>query len=169
MIIDKTISLRGKKDIVCIFDKYTSVAGGQDISRPQATVHFIKHLATLPKTDETVNTLKAASIAARQIDVSSVADYQVPANIKINIQIEEEIWLTAMDVFRFAFNLDPKRDPQMPFLLKVSGMAYIQSAEKQNAALKIGSRVMPLDSFVNLSIDEKLNEIYKVLLSGGLK
>ena len=168
MIIHKALSLRGKKDIVCIFDKYTSVAGGQDISRPQATVDFIKYLASLPKTDGTVKTLKAASIAARQIDVSSVADEQVPDNIKINIQIEEEIWLTAMDVFRFAFDLDPKRDPQMPFLLKVSGMAYMQLAEKQNAALKTGS-VMPLDSFVDLSIDEKLNEIYKVLLSGGLK
>lgn len=162
--MEKTISIRGKKDIICVYNKYPAISGQQDTGRPQATVDFIRHLASLPKNEDTKRRLKASSVAANQMDVSSIADNAVPVNIKINIEIEEDIWEKAMDVFRFAFDLAADRSPQMPFLLKVSGMEYIRYAEEKNAHLNDKIKVITLDDFTKLSTDEKLSEIYKLLL-----
>lgn len=167
-MIEKTISIRGKKDIICVYNKYPAISGQQDTGRPQATVDFIHHLATLPQNEETKRRLKASSVAANQMDVSSIADDAVPANIKISIEIEETIWEKAMDVFRFAFDLAPDRNPQMPFLLKVSGMEYIRYTEEKNAHLNDYADVMTLDDFVKLNTQEKLNEIYKLILERRL-
>ncbi len=161
--IEKIISIRGRKDIICVYNKYQSVSDRQDTGRPQATVDFIKHLASMPKDDETKRKLKAAVIAANQIDVGSIQDDAVPSNMKIIIQIEEDAWNTAMEVFRFAFSLAPDRNPQMPFLLKVAGMEFFRFAKEQNERLS-GVEAMALDDFAKLDINEKLNEIYRLLM-----
>ena len=50
----------------------------------------------------------------------------------------------------------------MPFFLKVSGMEYINSQKDRNSYLN--DNHIPLVDFTKLNIDEKLNEIYKLLL-----
>lgn len=167
-VVEKVLSIRGKKDIVYVYQRYAMVSGQQDTGRPQATVEFLNYLALLPMNDNTRKMLRAASVAAKQIDISTVSDKAVPTNIKIIIGIEESIWHKALEVFKFAFDLAPSRNPQMPFLLKVAGMAYIQYLEEQNEQLFGNPHIISLDEFKKLDVDKKLNEIYRLLLERKL-
>ena len=169
----KTIAVRGKKEIVAIFNKYGKLSGNQDQGRPQSTTDFVEFIAGLPMREDTKAELKAASKLS--IDVSDIDDSTVPASIKIPIEIEDKTWDKAMEVFKYVFDL--KGNPQMPYFLKVAGMACIKRVENQNAELGIveeeelevlNNNVMDVESFKKISTDEKLIEIYKLLIERGV-
>lgn len=162
----KNISVRGKKDIVAIFVRISDISGKQDTGRKQATLDIIDYVANLPHNEDTKVLLKAAS--KQRIDDSSIDDTAVPPSIKIPIDIEEKTWNDAMNVFKYVFNL--QGNPQMPYFLKVGGNAYIKSLEDQNVKLGV-TEIKPnvddalsVDEFKELSNEDKLVEIYKLLL-----
>ena len=79
-----------------------------------------------------------------------------------------------MDVFKYVFNL--RGNPQMPYFLKVGGNAYIKRIEAQNvelgitgqpSAVKDTSLRYSIDDFQKLSTDDKLVEIYRLLIKRG--
>lgn len=161
----KNIAVRGKKDIVAIYLRIASISGGQDTSRKQATLDIIDYVASLPHNENTKVLLKAAS--KQRIDDSCIDDSAVPPSIKIPIDIEERTWDDAMNVFKYVFNL--QGNPQMPYFLKVGGNAYIKSLEDQNVKLgvteiKTNVDALSVDEFKGLSNENKLVEIYKLLL-----
>lgn len=169
----KNIAVRGKKDIVAVFNRYAQISGKQDTGRPQATLEFIDYIAGLPLNEETATELKAAS--KQRIDESNIDDGAVPASIKIPVDVEGNTWDKAMDVFKFVFNL--QGNPQMPYFLRVAGMAYIKKLEDQNAELGVvevktiensNNEAMSIEEFKNLAADDKLTEIYKLLLERGV-
>ncbi len=162
----KNIAVRGKKDIVAVFRKIADISGKQDTARKQVTLDIIDYVASLPLNEDTKAILKAAS--KKRIDENGIDDESVPASIKISIDIDEKTWNDAMNVFKYVFNL--QGNPQMPYFLKVGGNAYIKRVEDQNAELGV-SVVMPaekdalsVDDFRNLICEDKLVEIYKLLL-----
>ena len=162
----KTIAVRGKKEIVSIFNKYGKLSGNQDQGRPQSAVDFVKYIASLPVCEETKTELRAAS--KLPIDTGDIDDSSVPASIKITIDVSDEEWNKAMDVFSYVFDL---KNLQMPYFIKVAGMACIKKLEEQNAELGIVdeedcANAVDIEAFQKLSIDEKLVEIYKLLLEG---
>lgn len=168
----KTIAIRGKKEIVAVFNKYARLAGNQDQGRPQSATDFVKYIAERLMNEDTKAELKAASKLS--IDVSNIEDNLVPASIKIPIEIDDEEWNKAMEVFRYVFDL--KGNPQMPYFIRVAGMACIKRIETQNAELGIieenevkdvNKNVMDVESFKKLSTDDKLIEIYKLLIERG--
>lgn len=162
----KNIAVRGKKDIVAIFVRIADISGKQDTGRKQATLDIIDYVANLPHNEDTKVLLKAAS--RQRIDDSGIDDTAVPPSIKIPIDIEEKTWNDAMNVFKYVFNL--QGNPQMPYFLKVGGNAYIKSLEDQNVKLgvtEIKTNVddaLSVDEFKELSNEDKLVEIYKLLL-----
>lgn len=169
----KNIAVRGKKDIVAVFNKYAQISGKQDTGRPQATLEFINYIAGLPLNDETATELKAAS--RQRIDESGIADSAVPVSIKIPVAVEDIKWNKAMDVFKFVFKL--QGNPQMPYFLRVSGMAYIKMLEEQNAELDVVGvkaeeasciETMGIAEFRELSTDDKLVELFRLLRERGV-
>ena len=63
----------------------------------------------------------------------------------------------------------------MPYFIKVAGMAAIKKLEEQNAELGIveaaedaNTNAMDIDAFKELSTDDKLVEIYKLLIERGV-
>lgn len=92
----------------------------------------------------------------------------VNGSIKITIDVSDEEWNKAMDVFSYVFDL---KNLQMPYFIKVAGMACIKKIEEQNAELGIVdeedcANAVDIEAFQKLSTDEKLVEIYKLLLEG---
>ena len=168
----KTIAIRGKRDIVAVFSKYAQIYGKQDTGRPKATADFIEYVSEMPLNGNTVLKLKNAS-KQHIIDESEIADDSVPSFIKISVDIEEATWEKAMSVFRYAFSL--KGNPQMPYFLRVAGTACIRNIEEQDSVSvacvqKVSDKEKSdkiLEQFKILNIDEKLNEIYKLLLERG--
>jgi len=82
--------------------------------------------------------------------------------------VTDEEWDKAMDAFKYVFDL--KGNPQMPYFIRVAGMAAIKKLEEQNAELGIieaaeavNINAMDIGTFKNLSTDDKLVEIYKLL------
>ena len=163
----KNIAVRGKKDIVAVFGKIADISGKQDTGRKQGALDIIDYVANLPLNDETKSLLQAAS--KQHIDESVVKDDAVPASIKIVIDIEENTWDSAMNVFRYVFGL--QGNPQMPYFLRVGGIAYIKMLEEQNEQLGvvasqgavIRKQAMNIDDFKKLKTDDKLVEIYRLL------
>ncbi len=157
--MQKIISMRAKKQLLAIFDRYTELAGTQSTSRPSAIVNFITYVANLNDT-EAGSQLKAAAIM--NIDASSI---EPPQQIKIVIDIDDDVWTAAIDKFKKVFNL--KAQPQMPYFLRVCGMAYLHYIEQYNVRqLHVKpSPIIDISSFSQMTLDEKLNEIYKLLLS----
>ena len=151
----KTIAIRGKRDIVAVFSKYAQISGKQDTGRPKATADFIEYVSEMPLNGNTVLKLKNAS-------KQHIID-----------DIEEATWEKAMSVFRYAFSL--KGNPQMPYFLRVAGTACIRNIEEQDSVSvacvqKVSDKEKSdkiLEQFKILNIDEKLNEIYKLLLERG--
>ena len=168
----KNIAVRGKRDIVAVFARIADISGKQNTARKQITLDIIDYIASLPLNEDTKSILKAASKI--RIDESGVEDSSVPPSIKIPIDIEEEKWNNAMDVFKYVFNL--RGNPQMPYFLKVGGNAYIKRIEAQNvelgitdqpSAVKHTSLRYSIDDFQKLSTDDKLVEIYRLLIKRG--
>lgn len=161
----KNIAVRGKKDIVAIFAKVADISGKQDTGRKQATLDMIVYVASLPLNEDTKILLKAAS--KQRIDVTGIDDAAVPPSIKIPIEIEENTWNDAMQVFKYVFSLTG--NPQMPYFLRVAGNAYIKLLEEQNEKLGVTEikanmdEVLSVDDFKVLSNEDKLVEIYKFL------
>lgn len=165
----KNIAVRGKKDIVAVFNRYAQISGQQDTGRPQATLNFIDYVANLPMNEDTAAMLKAAS--KQRVDETGIEDSAVPSFIKIPVDVEDGTWDKAMEIFKYVFKL--QGNPQMPYFLRVAGTAFIKNLEKQNAELGIINTKMPedtikevmtIDEFKGLNTEEKLNEIYKLLL-----
>jgi len=166
----KTIAVRGKKDIVAVFVKYAQISGQQDTSRPKATADFIDYVSKMALNEKTVVKLKNAS--KQRIDESEISEDSVPSSIKIPVDIDELTWEKAMSVFKYAFSL--KGNPQMPYFLRVAGMAYINELEEQESGIvaniqKISDKtkidsIMTFEEFKSLDIDDKLIEIYKLLI-----
>ncbi len=154
----RTIAVRGKKEIVAIFIKYSRLSGNQDQGRPQSAADFVRYVAGLPMNEETKAKLKAAS--KLPVDVSDIDDCSVPLSIKIIVDVSDEEWDKAMGVFKFVFDL---KNIHMPYFLKVAGKACIESLEEQNAELGIIEE-KGVEAFSRLSTDEKLIEIYKLLV-----
>lgn len=168
----KTIAVRGKKETVAVFNKYGKLSGNQDQGRPKSAEDMVRFVASLPINGETKTELKAAS--KLPIDVSDIEEEAVPASIKIPIDVTDDEWDKAMAVFKYVFDL--KGNPQMPYFIKVAGMAYIKRLEAQNAELGIVEEkvenaskcFLDMDSFKELSTDDKLIEIYKLLINRGI-
>ena len=160
----KTIAMRGRKELLAVFNKYAKLSGKQNQARPAAVADFVKSIATLPLDSETVQLLRAASKVP--IDVGDIEESAVPASIKIIIDVTDTEWDRAMEVFRYAFSL--KNNPQMPYFIRVAGIAAIQALTKENAELGIaeaaGADSMAIEKYRALSMDEKLNRIYELLL-----
>lgn len=167
--MEKHIVVRGKKEIIAVFNTYSKLSGEQNTSRPKATIDFINYIAQMPKNEETKTTLIRAS--KQNIDVSDIVN--IPTTLKIPIEIDINIWNKAMSVFKHAFEL--KNNPQLPYLLRVSGMAYINHLKEENKKLNIDTPeekkknidIIPLEEFRALSIEEKLVEIYKLLIASN--
>ncbi len=164
----KTINVRGRKELVAIFNTYGKLSGNQDQSRPQSATDFVRYIAGLSKNEETKNELRLAS--KLPIDVSGIEE--VPSAFKIPVDVSDEEWKKAMEIFSYAFSL--KGNPQMPYFVKVAGMACIKNLERQNAELGIIEERNIIDvneeeieEFKRLSTDAKLVEIYK-LIKGGI-
>lgn len=167
----KTIAVRGKKEIVAVLNKYGKLSGNQDQGRPQSTADIVRYVAGLPVVEETKIELRAAS--KLPVDVSDIDDSSVPASIKIPIDVTDDEWDKAMEVFKYVFDL--KGNPQMPYFIKVAGMACIKRLEEQNAELgiveateDINVNAMDIETFKGLSTDDKLVEIYKLLIERGV-
>lgn len=169
----KNIAVRGKREIVAVYERYAKISGQQDTGRPQATKEFVNYIARMPLNEETIAKLKLAS--THRLDERQIEDVAIPASIKIPIEIEESTWEKAMNVFKYAFNL--KSNPQMPYFIRVAGMAYLKNLEEQN--LKFGiietksedknmGMKQKLEAFEKLSVEDKLCEIYRILLANGL-
>lgn len=164
--MSKTISIRGRKDTVAVLNKYASLSGNQSKGRPQSMEDIVRYVAGLPIAEGTKLELRAAS--KRKVDVSDIDDSFVPSSIKIPIDVTDEEWDKAMDAFKYVFDL--KGNPQMPYFIRVAGMAAIKKLEEQNAELGIieaaeavNINAMDIGTFKNLSMDDKLVEIYKLL------
>lgn len=167
MTIIKTLALRGKKDVIAMYFLLAQVSGAQDTSRPALTEDIIKHIARMPLDGTTAETLKKS--AKHPIDDSDIPDDAVPSFIKIPIEIEPDTWEKAMDVFKYVFSL--KAQPQIPYFLRVAGTAYIndlkEQEEQESADVKnpIGKEAfLSVEEFKTLSPDQKLDEIYRLLL-----
>ena len=170
-IMSKTIAVRGKKEIVAVLNKYGRLSGNQDQGRPQTMADIIRYVAGLPIAEETKLELRASSKI--MVDVSAVDESSVPASIKIPVDVTDEEWDKAMDVFKYVFDLNG--NPQMPYFIKVAGMAAIKNLEEQNAELGIvdaaedvNVNAMDIDAFKELNTDDKLVEIYKLLIERGV-
>lgn len=169
--MSKTIAVRGKKEIVAVLNKYGRLSGNQDQGRPQTMADIIRYVAGLPIAEETKLELRASSKI--MVDVSAVDESSVPASIKIPVDVTDEEWDKAMDVFKYVFDLNG--NPQMPYFIKVAGMAAIKNLEEQNAELGIvdaaedvNVNAMDIDAFKELNTDDKLVEIYKLLIERGV-
>lgn len=165
--MSKTIAVRGKKETVAVFNKYGRLSGNQDQGRPQSMADIVRYVAGLPTTEETKLELRASSKLT--VDVTDIDESMVPASIKIPIDVTDEEWDKAMDVFKYVFDL--KGNPQMPYFIKVAGMAAIKKLEEQNVELgivevaeNVNVNAMNVATFRDLSMDEKLVEIYKLLI-----
>ena len=157
----KTIAVRGQKVLVAVYEKVAALSGNQNTGRPQLTHDIVEFVSALPENTETKTVLQSAS----KEKIEAQCDGPVPSFIKVPIEIDEAAWNKAMSVFRFAFDL--KKGPQMPYFIRVAGIAYAHSLESQNRTLKRAVRepsAMPLDRFGALSADDKLNTIYSLLL-----
>ena len=165
----KTIAVRGKKETVAVFNRYGKLSGNQDQGRPQSAADFVRYVAGLSMDEDTKFELRLAS--KLPVDVSDIEDSAVPASIKIPIDVTDEEWNKAMAVFKYVFDL--KGNPQMPYFIKVAGMACIKKLEGQNAAELgivegVNVNAMDIEAFKELSTDEKLIEIYKQLIERGV-
>lgn len=156
--MSKTIGVRGRADLVAIFEKYCEVSGKQDTSRPKATADFVEFISRMPLDNET--TLKLKKAAKQKIDIKSVDESAIPSNMKIIIDIDDNTWDRAMEVFQYAFEL--KGNPQMPYFIKVAGIAYLNETNPEEQGKTV--ETMNLELFKGLSTEEKLIEIYKVLI-----
>lgn len=160
----KTIVVRGKKDIVAVFSKYAESSGKQDVSRPKATMEFIEFISKMPLNDETVKKLKKAS--KQHLDETSITDDMVPTNIKIIIDIEEKIWEEAMKVFKYVFAL--KGNPQMPYFLRVAGIAYMNDINTELGTIENMDLSEMSKIFTEMILTDKnckeLIEIRKILV-----
>lgn len=154
--MSKTIVVRGRADLVAIFEKYFEVSGKQNTSRPKATADFVEFISRMPLDNET--TLKLKKAAKQKIDIKGVDESAIPSNMKIIIDIDDNIWDRAMEVFRYVFEL--KANPQMPYFIKVAGTAYLNETNPKEH----GIETMNLEVFKGLSTEEKLIEIYKLLI-----
>lgn len=154
----RIIAIRAKKEIIAIFNRYAAVSGKQDKGRPQAIVDFISYVANLSD-EEAYSQLKAAAVM--EIDVSNVNE-DMPQQIRVVIDIEEDMWKTATDKFKNVFGL---KQLQIPYFLRVSGMACINYTEQYNARKLnvVTSSITDIESFKQKNLDEKLCEIYKIL------
>ena len=130
---------------------------------------IVRYVAGLPNSEAKLELRTASKLT---VDVSDIEDASVPASIKIFIDVTDEEWDKAMDVFKYVFDL--KGNPQMPYFIKVAGMAAIKRLQEQNVELGIAEAVegvnvkaMDVDAFQQLSTDDKLVEIYKLLMERG--
>lgn len=164
----KSISVRGRKEIIAVYNEYAKIAGTQNTGRPQATKEFIEYVARLPMNGKTASELKWAS--KQYVDVSELNNESVPVSIKVTIDIDEKAWNDAMEIFKYVFDL--KSNPQMPYFLRVAGIVCIKNLEIQNAKLGIdrvaSSENVTIDAFKKLSTEDKLLTIYKLLLERSI-
>ena len=169
----KTIAVRGKKETIAVFNKYGRLSGNQNQGRPKSATDIVRFTAGLPLNENTKVELRASS--KLPVDVSDIEDSLVPASIKIPIDVTDEEWDKAMEVFKYVFDL--KGNPQMPYFIRVAGMACIKRLERQNAELGIAeesavkeakTNTMDIDAFMQLSTDDKLVEIYRLLVERGI-
>lgn len=146
----------------------------QTQGRPKSLTDFVKFIAELPLNAATKTELKRA--ARKKIKIHD--EDSVPASLKINFEIEDEYWNNAMEVFKYSFDL--KKNPQMPYFIRVSGMAYIERLEEENEELGVVEEKLveeveevnknvrdveaDLKAFTELSIEDKLIKIYQLLL-----
>ena len=164
--MSKTIAMRGRREVLAVFSRYGKLSGNQDQGRPQSAADFVRFVAGLPFSEETKTILRVAS--KLPVDVRDIKESSVPASIKIPVDVTDDEWERAMNIFQFAFALS--RPPQMPYFLRVAGMACIRSLEEQNAELGITEdkaakvKTMDIDEFEALTTDQKLVEIYKFLI-----
>lgn len=156
--MERVIAIRARKETIAVFNRYAAIAGKQDRGRPQAIVDFVTYLANLTD-EEAEKQLKAAAVT--KIDITGIDN--IPSQLRIAIDIEDGVWTTAIERFRRVFGL--KTQPQMPYFIRVAGLACIAYTEQHNAT-KIGipPSIADIECFKNLSLDEKLIEIYKLLL-----
>lgn len=162
----KIIAMRGKPELIAIFKKIGRQAGNQAHGRSQSAESIIRFLAGLPLSQDTIKALIAAS--KTKVDVSEVNDAAIPSSIKFQVNVPEEIWAQAISLLKFAFKL---QKVQMPYLFRVGGIAYLKEMETQNTALGIAeekrsvSDANNIETFLELSTEEKLLAIYKLLLN----
>ena len=165
----KILCVRGKPELCSVFIIVSELSGKQEKDRKHIMLDLIDFAATLPKNQDTINLLKRA---AKQRIENRVAPEEVPSSIKLVLDIEEKTWDDAMDIFKYAFGL---KSVQIPYFIKVAGAAYIEQLRAQNAELGVPEipevtaskceNALSLEEFKSLSGEDKLVEIYKLLLS----
>ncbi len=156
--MQKTISVRGRKDLVALFRRYHMLSAEQNVSRPKAVAAFLGYLSTLPKNADTAQLLRRAA-KRRLREENQIRDEDVPSAMKITFELSDEAWQNALDVVSYAFGVTRV---QMPFLLRVSGNAFLNSLENRECARE-GDNIS-LERFQSLSLDDKLTALYKLLL-----
>lgn len=160
----KVIIVRGKKDIVAVFNEFAKIYEEQNISRPKITEKIIEYVSELPINEET----KSKFVEARRTYFNESEIQNVPQTIKVIINVPYRQWNQAIKVFREVFGI---KNVQMPFFIKVGGTAYINDFKKESYISqttenekKSSQKYLTLEEFTKLDTDKKLQEIYKLLL-----
>lgn len=154
----KVLALRSKKELLALFNRYAATSEKQDRSRRQAIVDFVTHVANLPDAEAELQ-LKAAAVTT--IDTAGIATDKIPAQIRVELNIDDEIWNGAIQKFRNVFGII---NIQLPYFIRVSGVAYMANIEQRNNKRGVSSSVAGLENFKEMTVDQKLSEIYRLLL-----
>lgn len=147
MIVKKTLALRGTPELVAVLNKW-------DSSRPRAVEDIVSYVSDLSDIPHEEADSKLRRAWRQHIDISDVLPEDVPSQIKIVVEIEEEKWDKAMNLFKTVFSL---KQPQMPFFIRVGGVARIRDMDAEKAL----SKEYPGD----LDIPEMAKRFAQVLMS----
>ena len=148
----KAISVRYNRELMAVFARYDKLTGG-NLSRPKAVEKWLGYLASLPKDKETAALLHAASL---KIYDEPVKPFSSP--MKLTVEISQADWMYVTQLIQYGFGLSSA--PQARFLLRVSGTVYIEHITHMSDE---SAGWLSEDDFAALSLDDKINEIYRVL------
>ena len=160
----KVVSVRGRAALVAIFERHAALTGREE-SRARVVEEIVAYIAALPKSEETARLLRRAAARRQRSETA------VPSSMRIEIEVTQEDWDHAMELFTEAFAL--KGPPQQPYFLRVGGTALLMSLEQQareeeRLLVSEGAQVPReeeiLRAFRTLPTEGKLEAIYRLLL-----
>ena len=159
----KTIALRGSQSIVRVFQHLKEVSGKPELeTRSSLTQSALKYVAGLER-NEAAKILKRAS----NYRIDSDKNDTIPSSIKFTINVDGEDYDRVITYFKEIFNI---KVVQIPFLLRIICSAYCMFLEEQNKQenkdflSEDPKLTFSLSDFRELNEEEKLVEIYRILL-----
>ncbi|MCI7759599.1 MAG: hypothetical protein MSH49_06200 [[Eubacterium] saphenum] len=160
----RTIALRGSQSIVRVFQHLKEISGKPELeTRSSLTQSALKYVAGLEQ-NEAEKILKRASNYRIECEKD---DLQIPTSIKFSIEVDEDDYDRVITYFKEIFNI---KVVQIPFLLRIICSAYCMFLEEQNKQenkdflSEDPKLTFSLSDFRELNEEEKLVEIYRILL-----